>query len=97
MDFWLSFLPIVIYILLIVVLVIGIIFGIQSIKAMNKVNEIVDDVNDKVESLDGLFSIIDFTTDKLTGISDKVVDLLSGAVMKLFRKKNTKKEELKDE
>ena len=45
MEFWLSFLPIIIYLLLIVVLVVLIILGIQSINAMKKVNKVVDDVN----------------------------------------------------
>jgi len=51
MDFWLSFLPIIIYILLIILLVIGIILGIKSISTIKKVEKVVDDVNEKVESL----------------------------------------------
>ena len=65
MDFWLSFFPIIIYILLIIILIIGIILGIKSIITINKVEKVVDDVNEKVESLNGVFQIIDFTTDKL--------------------------------
>ena len=77
MDFWLSFLPIIIYILLIILLVIGIILGIKSIITINKVEKVVDDVNEKVESLNGLFQIVDFTTDKLVSITDKVIDGVS--------------------
>ena len=91
MDFWLSFLPIIIYILLIILLVIGIILGIKSIITINKVEKVVDDVNEKVESLNGLFQIVDFTTDKL-------VDGLSSFASKLFfRKKNKKRKEEEDE
>lgn len=98
MDFWLSFLPIIIYILLIILLIVGIILGIKSIITINKVEKVVDDVNEKVESLNGLFQIVDFTTDKLVSITDKVVDSLSSFASKLFfRKKKNKKEELKDE
>lgn len=98
MDFWLSFLPIIIYILLIILLIVGIILGIKSIITINKVEKVVDDVNEKVESLNGLFQIVDFTTDKLVSITDKVVDGLSSFASKLFfRKKKNKKEELKDE
>ena len=64
MDFWLSFLPIIIYILLIILLIVGIILGIKSIITINKVEKVVDDVNEKVESLNGLFQIVDFTADK---------------------------------
>ena len=97
MDFWLSFLPIIIYILLIILLIIGIILGIKSIITINKVEKVVDDVNEKVESLNGLFQIVDFTTDKLVSITDKVVDGISALASKLFFKKKKNKEEEKDD
>ena len=93
MDFWLSFLPIIIYILLIILLVIGIILGIKSIITINKVEKVVDDVNEKVESLTGLFQIVDFTTDKLVSITDKVIDGVSSLASRLFFKKKKNKEE----
>ncbi len=96
MDFWLSFLPIIIYILLIIILIIGIILGIKSIITIKKVEKVVDDVNEKVESLNGLFHIVDFTTDKIVMLTDKVVDGLSGMASKIFFKKkikSTKEEE----
>ena len=95
MDFWLSFLPIIIYILLIILLVIGIILGVKSIITIKKVEKVVDDVNNKVESLNGLFHIVDFTTDKLVTITDKLVDGVSTLVSKIFFKNKTKK--LKEE
>ncbi len=93
MDFWLSFLPIIIYILLIIILIIGIILGVKSIITIKKVEKVVDDVNEKVESLNGLFHIVDFTTDKIVMLTDKVVDGLSGVASKLFFRKKNKKEE----
>ena len=93
MDFWLSFLPIIIYILLIILLIIGIILGIKSIITINKVEKVVDDVNEKVESLNGLFQLVDFTTDKLVSITDKVVDGISSLASRLFYKKKKNKEE----
>lgn len=88
MDFWLSFLPIVIYLLLIILLVIGIILGVKTIITMNKLEKVVDNVNEKVESLNSIFSIIDFTTDKIASFTDKVVELAGGLFSKiLFRKK----------
>ena len=91
MDFWLSFLPIIIYILLIILLVIGIILGIRSIITVNKVEKVVDDVNEKVESLKGLFHIIDFTTDKLVTMTDRIVDGVSTVAQKLFLRKKSEK------
>ena len=40
MEFWLSFLPIVIYLLLIALLTIGIILGIKTIITMNKLEKV---------------------------------------------------------
>lgn len=98
MDFWLSFLPIIIYILLIIILVIGIILGVKSISTIKKVEKVVDDVNNKVESLNGLFQIVDFTTDKIVSLTDKVVDGFSSLATRLFfRKKENKREENEDE
>ena len=97
MDFWLSFLPIIIYVLLIILLIIGIILGIKSIITINKVEKVVDDVNEKVESLNRLFQIVDFTTDKLVSITDKVIDGVSSLASKLFFRKKKNKEDETDE
>lgn len=93
MNFLLNFLPIIIYFLLIIILVIGIILGIKSIITLNKVEKVVDNVNDKVQTLNGFFHIIDYTTDKLALATDKVVEGLSSFISKLlFSKKNKKKD-----
>lgn len=92
MEFWLSFLPLVIYLLVIALLVVGIILGIKTIITMNKVEKVVDNVNEKVESLNSIFSIIDFTTDKIANFADKVVEITSNLISKLLFKKDKKKE-----
>lgn len=93
MDFLQVFLPIIIYILLIIILVVGIILGIRFIRTLTKIEKVVDDVNDKVQSLNGLFSIIDFTTDKIVSLTDTVVDKVSLLISKLFFGKNKKRKE----
>ncbi len=98
MYFLQDFLPIIIYILLIILLVVGIILGIKAITALGKVEKVVDDVNKKVESLNSFFSIIDFTTDKIVSLSDKVIDVISLAFSKLFsHKKKIKKTKVKED
>jgi uncharacterized protein YoxC len=93
MEFWLSFLPIVIYLLLIVLITVGIVLGLKTILTMNKVDKVVDDVQNKVDSLNSLFGIIDFTTDKIASVTDKLVGAASNFVNKLFKKKKKKEEE----
>lgn len=92
-SFLQTFLPIVIYFLLIILLIIGIILGIRSIQTLNKVDKVVEDVNDKVQSLNGFFNIIDFTTDKIVSVTDKVVEGISGLIGHVFKKKHTKNDE----
>ncbi len=86
-------LPLIIYVLLIILLIIGIILGIRSIQTLNKVDKVVDDVNDKVQSLNGFFNIIDFTTDKIVSVTDKVVEGVSGLIGRIFKRKSNKNDE----
>ena len=88
-----TLLPIIIYILLIVLLIIGIVLGIKAIKLLNKADLVVDDVNNKMKSLNGLFSLIDYTTDKVVTITDKVVDGVSGFLGKIFKNKHSVRDE----
>ncbi len=92
-SFLQTFLPIVIYFLLIILLIIGIILGVRSIQTLNKVDKVVDDVNDKVQSLNGFFNLVDFTTDKIVSITDKVVEGVSGLIGTVFRRKRKNDEE----
>lgn len=77
-------LPIVIYVLLIVLLIILIVLGVKFIITMFKLDKVVDNVNDKIESLNPIFGLIDFTTDKVVGFSEKMVDLGSIVINKLI-------------
>lgn len=100
MEYLSGMLPIVIYLLLIVLLIVAIIFGIKLIIITNKVDVIVDDVNDKLNSLDKLFSIIDFATNKISLVSDTLVKFITTNIKKLFkkeRKSKKNKEEIENE
>lgn len=91
-----TFLPIIIYFLLIIMLVVGIVLGIKAINTMNKVEQVVDDVNKKVESLNGFFHIIDFTTDKIVSITDTIVNKITLLITKIFTKKEKKEKGKED-
>lgn len=86
-------LPIILYLLGSILLGILIVLGIKLINVMNKMEKVVDDINTKVSSLNGVFSIIDATTDKLALLSDRMVDGISLIIRKLFAKKNKKSKE----
>jgi len=98
MSFLLEFLPIVIYVLLIIILIVGIVLAIKCLITLDKVEKVVDNVNQKIKALDGLFHIIDTTTDRIVLITDKVVEGVTSLVANLFtKKKNNKKEVAKKE
>lgn len=90
-------LPVVIYLLLIVLLVVVIVIGIKLIFTMNKVDLLLDDVTKKVHSLDRVFNIIDYTTDKVTMISDTVVNFITSKLKRIIKFKKNDEEDEDDE
>lgn len=86
-------LPVILYILGSISLVVLIILGVKLINTLNKIDNVVDDINKKVTSLDGLFSIIDNTTDKLALLSNRMVDGIAFIIKRLFKAKKRKEDE----
>ena len=86
-EFLETYLPICVNILLIVLLIIGIVLGVRLINVINRMNDVVDNIEEKVNSLNGLFNIINFTTDKITTISDRVAEGFTGLIKRFGRKK----------
>ncbi len=78
---------IIIYSLIAILLVVLIIFIIRLFSTLSRLNKTLDDVNSKVEKLNGLFNIIDNTTDYISVISDKFIDKITGLIDNLFNKK----------
>ena len=87
MEFLLDLLPIIIYILLIVLLVIGIYVLIRAINIANRIDILLDNVEEKVNSLNGFFKVLNFTTDKITIVSERLMDGIVSVIKKLFHKR----------
>jgi len=86
-------LPLILYVAAITLLITLVVLVIKLIKTMNKIDKIVDDVDKKVKSLDGVFSIIDFCTDKISSVTNRLVDRLTNLVIGFGKKKYNKNEE----
>ncbi len=86
-------LPIVLYIALLVLVIITIVFVIRLIKTLSKVDIILDDVNRKMIKVDGLFDIIDRTTDIASNFSDKIISGISNGINFIFRRKRGREED----
>jgi len=92
-----SILPIIIYILLIIFLIVAIIIGIKLVFTLDKVNLLVDDVTAKVKTLDRVFNVIDFASDKVTSLGESVIAFVTKFFGKIFKKKLKDMEDDEDE
>ena len=81
--------------MLIIILIIGIVLAIKCLITLDKVEKVVDNVNEKVRALDGVFHIIDTTTDKIVLLTDKVVEGITSLIVNLFSTKKKEKKEPK--
>lgn len=82
-----EFFGLILYISLIVLVIVFIVLGIRLIKTLKKVDSVIDDVNDKMNKVDGVFDIIDKTTDYASSIGDKIISGISSFIGVLLGKK----------
>ena len=90
---------------LIVLVIIAIAVLIKVLATRAKVDVLLDDVASKMKSLDKLFEMVDFATDKMSLVSEVAIGLLTTGFKKIFgdkkvsskRKKKLKEEEEIDE
>ena len=82
-----EFLNLILVTSLIVLVIIFIVVGIRLIGTLKKIDVIIADVNDKMNKVDGVFDIIDKTTDYAVSISDKIIGAIVGFLGGKFKKK----------
>ena len=91
MEFVNVFLPAVMYSLLIVLIIVLIILGIRMLETVTRINTLLDDLEKKMDSMSGLFNVMDFITTKATIVTDTVASTIMGAVRSLVKKRKQKK------
>lgn len=84
---------IILLLLLISLVIVFMILGIRLIKTLKKVDAVIEDVNGKMSKVDGVFDIIDKTTDYASTISDKIVGAITNFISILFKKKKGNEED----
>ena len=94
MEFVNVFLPALMYSLLSVLIVVLIVLGIRLLETVNRVNKLLDDVEKKMDSMNGLFNVMDFVTTKATVLTDTIASTIIGAVSNLVKKRKQKKEDV---
>ncbi len=92
-EFLNVYLPIILMILAIILLVVLIILGVKAIKTLTKVNTLVDDVNEKMDSLRGIFDMVEKLSCGVETVGFKVIDALGNLTAKLFKGKNKEEDD----
>lgn len=95
MESYEMFFSITLYVLGSILLITLIIFVIKLMSTLKKVDEAIEDYNEKSRKLNGLFEIIDTTTDTISALSDKLLGVVVKGISNLFKRK--KKEDESDE
>ena len=80
-------LTLILFISLIILVIIFMFVGIKLIKTLKKVDKVIEDVNGKMIKVNGVFDIIDKTTDYAANVSDKIINAVTGFFNVLLRKK----------
>ena len=81
------FISMLLYISILVLVIVLIVLGIKLIRTLARIDKVIDDVEVKMNKVDGVFNLIDKTTDIAASISDKVIGSLSKGLKMLFKKK----------
>lgn len=57
------------------------------IKTLKKVDKVVDEIDTKVNALNGLFHIVDTTTDAISSFSNIIIEFITEKINKFLKKK----------
>ena len=82
-----EFLGVILDSLLIVLVIILIVLALKTFDTLNKVDAILDDTKKKLDSLDGVFNLVDNVSNKLTLVTDTVVGSIVNFITSIFNRK----------
>lgn len=82
-----EFLGVILDSLLIVLVIILIILALKTLDTLSKVDVILDDTKKKLDSLDGVFNLVDTVSEKLTLVTDTVIGSIVNLITSIFNKK----------
>jgi len=82
--------PIILYILGSILLVALIVLVIKVIITLKKADKVIEDLEQKSSKLNGLFDMVDNTTDAISQISDKMINFAVNGISRLFSRKSGK-------
>lgn len=77
----------------IILLVVAIIIGIRIIGLTDKAEKILDDVEEKINSLNGIFNVVNKVSLGMDAIGNKITSTITNLVSKVSKKKKEEKED----
>lgn len=77
----------------ILLLVVAIIIGIRIIGLTDKAEKILDDVEEKINSLNGIFNVVNKVSLGMDAIGNKITSTITNLVSKVSKKKKEEKED----
>ena len=80
-------LPMLFYLFGIATFIVLIILGIRMIQILDRAEKVIDNVEEKVNTLNGIFNVINKVTTSIELISSKVVGSVVGTIEKIFKRK----------
>lgn len=80
-------LPMLFYLFGIATFIVLIILGIRMIQILDRAEKVIDNVEEKVNTLNGIFNVINKVTTGIDLISSKVVGSVVGTIEKIFKRK----------
>ena len=86
---------VLVYLSLIAFLITLIVLCIKVMGTLSRADKLIDNITKKAESLDGVFEMIDYTTNKFGRVGDTIVSVITSFVQKIFnRRGNREREEM---
>ena len=86
-------LSVLLYTFGIILLIVLIVLGIKVINIIDKADRILDNVEGKINSLNGLFMVVNKASDGLCTITENLVFSITNSISRIFGRKKERKED----
>ena len=80
------FLPVILYVVAIILLIILIILCIRLLKILDRADNVLKNVEDKVNTFNGVFSVMKSASDRVESIADSFAVVVTSTLSKIFGK-----------
>lgn len=87
-------LSVLLYVFGIILLIVLIILGIRFLTIIDKMERILDNIEGKVNSLNGLFMVVDKVSYGLSSITENVVYMITNSISRIFGREKKERDDI---